>query len=259
MKNEKLIEIIETVTLKRKLSKTAYYATIDDGTYVDEFIILLNEDGNRVGGIYYMGPCDIHITVLPQYRGQHYMSKFLATGIMNKVWPYLKQVTIANCEGEDDYKKKLHLIKLCGLKLSYESAWDIEDELSWDAMDSTVYKCINKFHSALNRSEKNPDEILIECIDSLLNNKNYTLKEIGRALYLMYSDIRFDHRRKFNRYNMYNIDEAHKHIQRLRGDDCSALESFNPCGHCHGTGKRATSDRDCGFCHGTGHHWIYNK
>ena len=92
-------------------------------------LIVLVEDGVKVGAIYRMGDVDIHIVIDKKYQGRHIMSDFLRTGIINQLWPKIRSVKLCGVYTRRDYEKKKHLVQLCHLTI--RNAEEIEKHLQW--------------------------------------------------------------------------------------------------------------------------------
>ena len=88
--------------------------------YVTDEIIVLFKNGEKVGGIYRMGSYDLHWVIKKKYQGQHILSDFLRTEILNKVWPENKSVEICDVYTRADYDKKKHLALLAGMAIKNE-------------------------------------------------------------------------------------------------------------------------------------------
>ncbi len=95
----------------------------------EEEIIVLVENGKKVGGIYRMGTYDVHCVLQEKYRGQHIMSKFFKTGIIQELWPENKSVKLCNVYTREEYEKKKHLATLLGMTI--KNADEIEKFLSY--------------------------------------------------------------------------------------------------------------------------------
>lgn len=80
-------------------------------------IIVLVKNRIKVGGIYRMGPYDIHCIIDERYRGQHIMSNFLKKGVIQQVWPENKSVELCEVYTQDEYDKKRYLAGLCGQEI----------------------------------------------------------------------------------------------------------------------------------------------
>ena len=94
-----------------------------------EEIIVLTKNGIKVGGIYRMGSYDIHLVMKKHYEGQHLMSKFLKTGIINELWPENKSVELCNAYTREEYARKKHLANLCHMSVKNEK--EIEKRLAY--------------------------------------------------------------------------------------------------------------------------------
>ena len=73
-----------------------------------------------VGGVLFYDSDDIHIFVLPEYRGKHFMSKIHNNGILKaELHPKQKvSLNINDIESFDDFLMKHYLISKIGLKIS---------------------------------------------------------------------------------------------------------------------------------------------
>lgn len=95
----------------------------------EEEIIVLVEDGKKVGGIYRMGTCDLHCVLYEKYRSHHIMSRFFKIGIIQKLWPENKSVKLCNVYTREEYEKKKYLANLLGMTV--KNADEIEKFLSY--------------------------------------------------------------------------------------------------------------------------------
>ena len=85
-----------------------------------EKMLVLTHEQRVVGGVLFYGSVDIHIFVLPEYRGMHFMSKIHKNGIL-KTELYTNQkvsLNIGDIESFDDFVMKHYLITHIGLKVS---------------------------------------------------------------------------------------------------------------------------------------------
>lgn len=85
----------------------------------EKMLVLTNEQC-VVGGVLFYDSDDIHIFVLPEYRGKHFMSKIHNNGIL-KAELHSKQkvsLNINDIESFDDFLMKHYLISKIGLKIS---------------------------------------------------------------------------------------------------------------------------------------------
>ena len=85
-----------------------------------EKMLVLTHEQKVVGGVLFYGSVDIHIFVLPEYRGMHFMSKIHKNGIL-KAELYTNQkvsLNIDDIESFDDFVMKHYLITHIGLKVS---------------------------------------------------------------------------------------------------------------------------------------------
>lgn len=85
-----------------------------------EKMLVLTHEQRVVGGVLFYGSVDIHIFVLPEYRGMHFMSKIHKNGIL-KAELYTNQkvsLNIIDIESFDDFVMKHYLITHIGLKVS---------------------------------------------------------------------------------------------------------------------------------------------
>lgn len=132
MSNETLIAMIKTAELKAENLQpdgTTYYAEVDsyDGCDPYQLLIITDGNGNRVGGFLYMMEDEAHIVAIPEYRGNGYMSRFARSGIVRKVFPECKKVSImTDFENEpEEISKRIHLAKLIGFEITNR------EELLW--------------------------------------------------------------------------------------------------------------------------------
>ena len=97
--------------------------------YEDTELIVLVKSGIKAGGIYRMGSYDMHWIIKPKFRGQHILSDFFRTGIINEIWPENKSVKLCEVYSESEYKKKKHLADILGLSIKNQE--EIESFLSY--------------------------------------------------------------------------------------------------------------------------------
>ena len=67
--------------------------------------------------------------IKPKFRGQHILSDFFKTGIINEIWPENKSVKLCEVYSESEYKKKKHLADILGLSIKNQE--EIESFLSY--------------------------------------------------------------------------------------------------------------------------------
>jgi hypothetical protein len=125
MDDKKLIRTLKTISIKNGLSLnngTAIYINRklycpkhknSPNTWRDEFIVLI-ENNVRVGGVYIMGDVDLHFVIFKKYRNKGYLSKFMKSGVLQKMFPKLLESSICNFEEE---KKIKHLLQLANIKI----------------------------------------------------------------------------------------------------------------------------------------------
>lgn len=85
----------------------------------EKMLVLTNEQC-VVGGVLFYDSDDIHIFVLPEYRGKHFMSKIHNNGILKaELYPKQKvSLNINDIESFNDFVMKHYLISKIGLKIS---------------------------------------------------------------------------------------------------------------------------------------------
>ena len=119
MKNQELERKIKKYDINKgeELLKDLAYLCLIDGY---EIIVLTSEKKEKVGGILRCDTADIHFTIFPKYRGKHYLSNFLRTGIMQQIWKENSQISLVlnEIDNIDDYNMKWHLVELTGYVLS---------------------------------------------------------------------------------------------------------------------------------------------
>lgn len=98
-------------------------------SYEQEELVVLVKKGIKVGGIYRMGSYDIHMVMDEHFEGQHIMSDFLRTGILNDIWPENTSVELCGVYTRKEFEKKKHLAKLCNMMVRNEE--EIEKFLSY--------------------------------------------------------------------------------------------------------------------------------
>lgn len=125
MRNEDVLDIVRRCRLKdgetllpgkAYLFKRRFRLLVDNKTYYDDVeIIVLTQNGKKVGGIYRMGTYDIHCVMYKEYQNQHIMSDFFKTGILQRLWPENKSVELCSVYTWEEYEKKKHLADLLGM------------------------------------------------------------------------------------------------------------------------------------------------
>lgn len=106
--------------------------------YNREEIIVLVESGIKVGGIYRMESVDIHVVIKEKYRGQHILSNFLKTDIIEKIWPENTSVELCGVYTQVEYDKKKYLAQLCHMSIKNEK--EIEKRLKYIEECKKKYK-----------------------------------------------------------------------------------------------------------------------
>ena len=139
MKNDDILDMIrqfntrdgeELIPGKAYLFNRKFKRNIDGRiSYEQEELIVLVKNHIKVGGIYRMGSYDIHIVMNNRFEGQHIMSNFLKTGIINDIWPENTSVELCAVYTREDFDKKKHLAKLCNMTVRNEAK--IEKYLSY--------------------------------------------------------------------------------------------------------------------------------
>ena len=102
-----------------------------------EEIIVLVKNGIKVGGIYRMGSYDIHLVMKKNYEGQHIMSSFLKTGILNELWPENKSVKLCEVYTREEYSRKKYLADLCHMTVKNKD--EIEKWLEYVDQQKAIY------------------------------------------------------------------------------------------------------------------------
>jgi hypothetical protein len=104
-----------------------------------EYIILLDNDGNRVGGIFIMGDVDLHFYIFKKYRNQHYLSNFMKSGWMRILHPNLTTISVDFPKWTTEYKAVKHLADMAGLRLiDYERIFSSCDQDRKDHRDKIL-------------------------------------------------------------------------------------------------------------------------
>lgn len=139
MTNEGVLDIVRRCNLKYGVELVpgrAYlfnrkFRNCDTGRmrYFNEEIIVLVNNGVKVGGIYRMGSYDIHCVMNEMYRDKHIMSDFFKTGIIQELWPENESVELCDVRTREEYDKKKHLVDILGLSIKNEE--EIERHLSY--------------------------------------------------------------------------------------------------------------------------------
>jgi len=126
MENSSLIRVLTRSNLKNAEvlipSKAVYLEKftrlrIEDTQKFDrskyKYIFLL-DNNKRVGIILKCGD-DIHCYTIKKYRNKGYMSDFMRSGWIKKIWPDLVSVTCLHSHDSPEYDKVKHLASLAGL------------------------------------------------------------------------------------------------------------------------------------------------
>ena len=136
MTNDDILELIRRCDLSKGkvlIPNQAYLFhrdfRLNGFNYEDTELIVLVNSGVKVGGIYRMGSYDMHWIIKPKFRGQHILSDFFRTGIINEIWPENKSVKLCEVYSESEYKKKKHLADILGLSIKNQE--EIESFLSY--------------------------------------------------------------------------------------------------------------------------------
>lgn len=148
MKNEEVIDLVKQCDLsegKELIPGKAYLFNKKFREFVGgrieynrEEIIVLVESGIKVGGIYRMGSVDIHIVMEEKYEGQHILSNFLKTNIIEKIWPENTSVELCGVYTQAEYDKKKYLAQLCHMSIKNEK--EIEKRLKYIEECKKKYK-----------------------------------------------------------------------------------------------------------------------
>lgn len=87
---------------------------------LEKFLVLTNNKQTVVGGVLFYGNVDIQITIFPEYRGMHFMSRIHKNGVLKSECYANQKVTfITNAIlSFDDFLMKHYLISCAGLKIS---------------------------------------------------------------------------------------------------------------------------------------------
>ena len=130
MRNEDILKLINRCNIENGLILIEGYAYLfnikrrqrcgNHYEYITEEIIVLFKNGEKAGGIYRMGSYNLHWVIKKKYQGQHILSDFLRTGILNNVWSENKSVEICGVYTRADYNKKKHLALLAGMSIRNE-------------------------------------------------------------------------------------------------------------------------------------------
>lgn len=111
-----ILECTELVPNKAYLYKKKCKPQIVENMWCEEEqMIILVENGVKVGGIYRMGFNDLHWIIKKEFQNQGILSSFLKLGLINKIWPENKSVTLCGITSTEDYKKKEYLANLSGM------------------------------------------------------------------------------------------------------------------------------------------------
>lgn len=144
MQNETILDIVRRCKLKdgkelipgvAYLFNRKFLTPIDDRFGYEQCeIIVLVKNGIKVGGIYRMGSWDMHVVLKEKYRGQHILSSFFKTGIINKIWPENKAVDLCDVISQDVFEKKKHLVELCNMTVRNEAKiLETVEKFGWPA------------------------------------------------------------------------------------------------------------------------------
>ena len=116
MTNSTLIKMIDNTDLNKasKINDNYYLCKYNEYEY---FIILCNEQ--KAGGVLNCGD-DIHIIIKPEFQGNHLMSNFLHSKLIQKYWKNIKSCNLVPEAFKDrnDIIKKIHLARKAGLKIA---------------------------------------------------------------------------------------------------------------------------------------------
>lgn len=128
MTNEDLERNLLTIDLSAsdllyRSEENGYSALYVEIHPMTEFIVFIDEDGVRLGGIYLMGSVDIHATIFKPYRDKGILSEFLRTGIIHELQPDLDEISIF-ASTADEYYRREHLANILGVEVSNRERYD---------------------------------------------------------------------------------------------------------------------------------------
>lgn len=137
MKNEDILDLVRRCNLEEEeelipgkayLINRKFRMKVGNKTCYDwvEMIVLV-KNGVKVGGLYRMGSYDIHIVIDERFQGQHIMSGFAKTGIVQEIWPENESVELCGVYTRNEFQKKKYLASLFGLRVRNEE--QIEEHL----------------------------------------------------------------------------------------------------------------------------------
>ena len=135
MKNDDVLELIRQCDLKEGEVLIPGKAYLFNKRFSHnqpgekEEIIVLTKNEIKVGGIYRMGSYDIHVVMEKRYEGQHIMSNFLKTGVLNEIWPENKSVELCDVYTRAEYERKKYLAGLCHMSIKNKA--EIERRLDY--------------------------------------------------------------------------------------------------------------------------------
>lgn len=97
----------------------------------DRCLVLSDGDGRVVGGVLFYGRYDLQAQMLPEYKGQGYMSAIHRNGILKKCLYPNQRVTICMeaIDSAEDALMKRHLLSLIGLTEANQDSinWIIQE------------------------------------------------------------------------------------------------------------------------------------
>ncbi|MBQ6041175.1 MAG: hypothetical protein IJL32_10445 [Oscillospiraceae bacterium] len=90
----------------------------NDLVTLDKFLIVTDKGTKIVGGVLFYGDYDIQITIFPEYRNRHFMSRIHKNGILKaECYPNQRVTLVPNAiDSFDDFKKKHYLLSCIQLR-----------------------------------------------------------------------------------------------------------------------------------------------
>lgn len=147
MKNEDVLDMVRRCDLRNgeELVRGSAYLfnrrfrhnVSGKNCFEQEELIVLVKNGVKAGGIYRMGSYDVHFVMKDRFEGQHILSDFLRTGILNEVWPENTSVELCGVYTREEFEKKKHLADLCHMSIRNEAK--IEKWLSYVDQQKIFY------------------------------------------------------------------------------------------------------------------------
>lgn len=87
---------------------------------LDKFLIVTEKGTKVVGGVLFYGNYDMQITIFPEYRNRHFMSRIHKNGVLkSECYPNQRVTLVPDAiESFDDFRKKHYLLSCLQLKVA---------------------------------------------------------------------------------------------------------------------------------------------